>query len=240
MKLTEDRMTPMKRAVASFMEMMPAGSQVAVVAFDTRIRQISGFADDRRSTQEGVDALEAGGGTRFRDAVGMAIKLLEDEPGRRAILAMTDGIDTASEEESLESLIAAARRAGVPVHTLGVGNEEEIATRELEALAEGTRGRYFAAREAGDLQAIYEEVARGLGESYSLSYRSERLPDGTLRAIEVEYGANPQATGAAEVYVRGMVVPASGWNGLFLALAGVLVALAVAPGWLKRRRTATR
>lgn len=235
----EDRMTPLKRAVATFMEVMPAGSRVAVVSFNSRVRVISPFGDDQEATRRAVQRLEADGGTRFYDAVSRAIDLLAEEPGRRAILALTDGMDTQSQEASLQSVIEQARAAGVPVHTLGVGTEEEIATDELQELAESTRGRYFSASDASELLSIYEEVARRLGESYSLSYRSARPPDGTLRPVEIFYGGGQQAAGTTEVYVRGMVVPAGQWNRLFLLLMGGLGVLAFLPGWWRRRGRST-
>ena len=105
----EDRMTPLKRAVATFLESMPAGSEVGVVAFGMEVRLISPLTTDLNRVKGAVDRLEPGGGTRFYDAVGEAIALLSESPGRRAILALTDGEDNLSREDSLETVIAAAR-----------------------------------------------------------------------------------------------------------------------------------
>ena len=58
-----------------------------------------------------------------------ALALLDEQTGRRIVLALTDGEDTASESASLDTAIAAARRLGLPVYTLGLGTEEEIASR---------------------------------------------------------------------------------------------------------------
>lgn len=237
MILEEDRMTPLKQAVRAFLDVMPAGSEVAVVAFSSDVRLACDFTAEAGTVREAVEALEAGGGTRFYDAVAAALDLIADQPGRRAVLALTDGEDTLSEEATLGGVIRAAREVGVPIHTLGVGTEEAIAGEELRQLADETRGRYFNAREASELRGIYEEVARGLGESYSLTYRTgRRLPDGTLRPVRVVYRAAPEAAGTAEFFVRGMVVPVTGWDRLFLVLVGALTALALVPGWRRSRR----
>jgi VWFA-related protein len=226
----EDRMTPMKQAVSSFITHLPPGSEVAVVAFSNAVRVIQPFTSDAAAVTESVERLEANGTTRFYDAVARALELLSDQPGRRAVLALTDGMDTGSRLEDLKSVVQTARTAGIPVHTLGVGTEEAIAVDDLQALAEATRGRYFPAREASGLRAIYEEVARSLRESYALTYRSARkLPDGTLRPVEVVYRRQPSSAGKAEVFIRGMVVPAAGWDRLFLCLILLLGALALAP-----------
>ena len=61
--------------------------------------------------------------------------MLDHESGRRAVLALTDGEDTFSQSASLESVIASARRLGLPVYTLGLGTEEEIESGDLRRLA---------------------------------------------------------------------------------------------------------
>jgi VWFA-related protein len=231
----EDRIGALKESVRTFLGVMPEGSRVAVVAFSDEIRVICPFTTDVSRVQQAVDALQPTGGTRYYDAVVEALELISGESGRRAVLAMTDGEDTFSQVADLESAIEAARRVSLPVYTLGLGTEDEIASDDLRLLAGQTRGQYFPAQDASQLLAIYEEIATRLGEMYRLVYRTERnLPDGTLRPVSVSYRASA-AVGRAEVFIRGMVVPASGWPRLFLGLILLLVGLAVLPGLLRRR-----
>jgi Ca-activated chloride channel family protein len=234
----EGRINALKAAVATFLDVMPAGSRVAVVAFDSEVRRICPFTSDPKQVQAAVNTLSPLGGTRYYDAVAEAIGLLSEERGRRAVLALTDGQDTASRAASLDSVILAARRAGLPVHTLGLGSEHGIATAALGRLATQTRGEYFPAREADGLRRIYEELARGLGSSYSLAYRTNRpLPDGTLRPIRIDYKINSRivSSGSKGLFIPGMVVPAAGWSRLFVLLVGTLTALAVLPDRWPRR-----
>jgi VWFA-related protein len=226
----EDRIGGLKRSVASFLETMPAGSKVAVISFGQQVILACPFTTDIREVQQAVDRLFPMGGTRFYDAVDEAIRLLADEPGRKAILALTDGEDTISQEADLASVIRAAQRVGLPVHTLGLGSEDEIASEELRLLAEGSRGQYFAARDSEQLGAIYEEIAQRLGQTYSLSYRTDRsLPDGTLRPVKLYFRESEKASGQADVFISGMVVPGPAWPGLFLVLLATLAAIGLAP-----------
>jgi VWFA-related protein len=231
----ENRNAPQKQAVATFAEVLPAGSRVQVLAFGSDVRELTdGFITNPEAIARSVRPLFPLGGTRFYDAVGLALERLADEPGRRAVVALTDGEDTASEDNSLDTVIARARRLGLPVHTVGVGTEEEIAADDLKRLAEETRGQWFPARKADELRKIYEEIARRMGESYTLSYRTDRrLPDGTMRPVEVEYTPT-RVAGTAKLLVRGMVVPAAGWPGLFLLLVAGLSGLLMLPSWLAR------
>ncbi len=188
----EDRIGGLKRAVASFLEKLPPGSRVALVSFASEVDRLSGFTTDLASVRAAVDELQADGSTRFYDAVARSLELLEGQSGRRAVLALTDGEDTASQDADLESVVATARRFGLPVYTLGLGSEGEIHSRELRRLADETRGQYYPAQRADQLRAIYEQIAERIGSSYVLTYQTERpLPDGTLRPIRVTYRPRP-------------------------------------------------
>jgi Ca-activated chloride channel family protein len=227
----ERRIDGLKRAVASFLEGLPRGSRVAVIAFGSEVELVQPFTADPAEARSAVDALRADGGTRYFDAVDEAIKLLARETGRRAILAMTDGEDTLSHVAPRE-LILSSRQHGLPIHTLGLGTGEAVTSGALARLATETRGQPYSARDADQLRAIYEEIAKRLGSSYHLTYRTERMiPDGTLRPILIHYRGAARA-GESAVFIRGMVAPAPGWPGLFLALLAGLAAIAVLPGRL--------
>ncbi|WZO96810.1 vWA domain-containing protein [Isosphaeraceae bacterium EP7] len=218
----ESRIDGMKRAVGTFLEGLPAGSRVAVVAFSTEVRVVCPFTTDFKAVKASVDELEPFGATSFFDAVDRAVELLGDETGRRAVLALTDGIDTSSTRRP-ESVVERARKFGLPVHTLGLGDERQIAVDLLKAISEETRGQAYLARQVDQLKSIYEELAKRLGSSYRLIYRSERaIPDGTLRPVKVYYRGQSKA-GEAAVFIPGMVVPAPVGSFLFLTLVGGLL-----------------
>ena len=237
---TEDRIGGLKRAVDTFLKGLPRGSRVAVIAFGSEVRRLCPFTEDLDRVKTVIDSLKPGGATRYYDAVAEALELIQPEPGRRAVLAMTDGEDTFSQVATLDSVTASAIRLGLPVHTLGLGSEDEIESDALKQLASSTRGQYYPARQADQLRTIYEQLAERLRSSYTLVYRSDRrIPDGTLRPVRVAYRKSRQA-GETAVFIPGMVVPAPGWHRLFLALVGGLTLLALLPAWLRTSRTAPR
>jgi VWFA-related protein len=231
----EDRIGGLKRAVTSFLEKLPEGSKVAVIAFGSEVDRLIEFTTDRGQIKRAVDAIEPAGATRFYDAVAASLEMLDHETGRRAVLALTDGEDTFSQSASLDSVIASARRLGLPVYTLGLGTEEEIESGDLRRLAVETRGQYYPARSADQLRSIYETIAERIRSSYNLVYQSDRkLPDGTLRPVRIFYRGSRTA-GETAVFIPGMVVPAGGWAPLFLGLLAALVGLLILPGQIARR-----
>jgi VWFA-related protein len=236
----EDRIGGLKRAVATFLEGLPQGSRVAVIAFGSEVELVCPFTGDFARVKSTVDRLTPAGATRYYDAVAQSLELINREQGRRAVLALTDGEDTFSQTATLDSVILAARRLGLPVHTLGLGTEDEIESGSLKSLARSTRGQYYSARQADQLRSIYEQLAERLRSSYTLVYQTARkLPDGTLRPVRVFYKASSKA-GETAVFIPGMVVPAAGWSPLFLALVLGLAMLSLLPGRLSRQATTTK
>ncbi len=231
----EDRIGGLKRAVRSFLEKLPEGSRVAVIAFGSDVDRLTDFTTDRTQMQQAVDALKPEGATRFYDAVAEALQMLDRETGRRVVLALTDGEDTFSQSATLESVIASGQRLGLPVYTLGLGTEEEIESGDLRRLASSTRGQYYPARNADELRGIYEQIAERIRSGYSMIYQSDRkLADGTLRPVSIFYRGSKTAAGETAIFIPGMVVLAGGWSLLFLGLLFLLVALIVLPSRLAR------
>ncbi len=228
----------LKRAVRTFLELIPEGSQVAVVAFSDAIRVISPFTTDTTQVRRAVDQLEPDGGTRYYDAVVEALNVISEVSGRRALVALTDGEDTSS-NATLSDAAVAAQSLGLPLYTLGLGQENAIASDELRELAQLTRGQYFPARDADQLVAIYEEIAVRLGQMYRLVYRTPRPnSDGTLRPVSIFYRESVQG-GQSQILIRGMVVPSGQWPRLFLFLVAGLVGLSFLPWILKQRIAST-
>jgi Ca-activated chloride channel family protein len=233
----EDRIGGLKRAVGSFLEKLPAGSRVALIAFGSEVDKLSTFTTDRGQIKTAVVALEPAGATRFYDAVAAALEMLDHETGRRAVLALTDGEDTFSQSATLESVVASAKRIGLPIYTLGLGTEEEIESADLRRLAAATRGQYYPARSADQLRAIYEQIAERLNASYSLLYQSDRkIADGTLRPVRIVYRTSTRSAGETAVFIPGMVVPNAGWSALFLGLSAGLTVLLFLPSLLASRK----
>ena len=122
-------------------------------------------------------------GTAVRDAVAAVIERMERLPGRRAIVVVTDGRDTAS-ELAADRLIRRARQSRVRLYGLMVG-KRQIAT-DLDAVARATGGRLLRAREIAMVSSALRTVRRDLTDHWIVSYRSDRAEQAGCRAIALE------------------------------------------------------
>jgi Ca-activated chloride channel family protein len=135
-----------RRAALAFVEALRPGDRVAIIAFNTKKEGSDSLAtvelkapltDDRELLQEAVEGVGASNGTPFYDSLEKVAKdVFRDRPtpeirGRRALVALTDGVDSASEsdfEEARELL----KRAGVVSYFVQVNTEEYVEDRLMQ------------------------------------------------------------------------------------------------------------
>jgi VWFA-related protein len=138
----------------------------------------------------------SGGGTMLYDAVLLAAdELMRKQSGRKALVLLTDGVDTGS-KVSLSSAVEAAQRADTLVYSIlfedpemyggGLGrvmggrgamnlpNGKKV----LEQISRETGGRFFEVSKKHPLAKVYDEIDEDLRHQYSLGYSPERTEAG--------------------------------------------------------------
>ncbi len=140
-----------------------------------------------RASLDRIEAGIAGEATALGDALGLAVKravagrasATDDGPvAGRAIVLLTDGRNNAG-ALSLEVAAEVARAEGVRVHTVAIGTagaeipvfakesgsatdlsfeRHDVDSESLEKIAAITGGRFFPARRAAQLEAVYHEI----------------------------------------------------------------------------------
>ena len=136
------------------------------------------------------------GSTAIWDALWVAVdEALAKTPSttRRAIILLTDGVDTSSRRK-LSEAIERAIQAQVAVYTIGIGDTMRggIDAEPLRKVAERTGGRLFLPRTFDDLPAVLVEIEQALRSQYSVSYLStSKKGEGRMRKIKIEI-VNPE------------------------------------------------
>ena len=98
----------------------PTRDEMSLFSFDRELRQDVPFTSDPQQIRAGIDELTAIGQTSLYDAIAETSKALADRPSpRRAVVVITDGVDTSSAlTPSQVSLLASA--IDVPVYVIAV------------------------------------------------------------------------------------------------------------------------
>ncbi|HEX5056316.1 MAG TPA: VWA domain-containing protein [Gammaproteobacteria bacterium] len=171
-----DRLTAVKRVAGEFIDRRE-GDRIGLILFGDHAYVQAPLTFDRPTVnsllQEAFLGL-AGERTAIGDAVGLAIKRLQDNPQqRRVLILMTDGANTAGELEPLKAA-ELAQRAGLKIYTIGIGADavqrrsffgsitinpsRDMDEKTLTAIADATGGRYFRAHDTSELAQIYGEL----------------------------------------------------------------------------------
>jgi Ca-activated chloride channel family protein len=158
--------------------------RAAVITFNDHPNLAVKFSNDQAQLAAGLAGVKAERGTALYDTLIYAFYYFNGVKGQRAILLVTDGRDENSRftfEEALET----ARRAGITLYVIGLGDEVE--KRKLSRLCEETGGRAFFLESAADLAAIYATIQEELRSKVLLAYQSKNTSTGSnFRTLEVK------------------------------------------------------
>lgn len=158
-----------------------SGDRLGLILFGSNAYLQSPLTFDVQTVQRFLREAQigfAGQETAIGDAMGLAVKRLRSRPANnRVLILLTDGQDTASTVDPLEAAKLAGD-LGVRIHTIGVGADTltvpgllgtRIGARQvnpsadldeitLRAIADATGGRYFRARDPGELAQVYDVI----------------------------------------------------------------------------------
>jgi Ca-activated chloride channel homolog len=181
---------PLTRDVLSIYRVLER-IEAAVPAYQGSGRPLSGIP-----TGPGMLAPPDEGTTAIWDAIALtSSEVLAHAKGqrRRAIILLTDGLDTTSrllKKEAIDRTLAAE----AVIYVIGIGDskEEGVNKGELRDLAEHTGGRAFFPKKDLDLKAAFVEIEQELRTQYLIAYSStNKKRDGGYRRITIEI-TNPE------------------------------------------------
>lgn len=135
-----------RQAANAFIDALRTGDRVSIVAFDTQqvgttktatVEVLAQLTDDRKILRKAIENLGSSNGTPFYDALArVANQVFRDAPrdevrGRRAIVALTDGVDSTSETDFAMARDALLR-SGIACYFVQVNTEDFVEDRLLK------------------------------------------------------------------------------------------------------------
>ena len=166
--------------------------EVCVVNFNDEYYLDQDFTSSINKLKEGLEKIEARGGTALYDAVVATADHLKKDAKleKKVILVVTDGEDN----ESTESLEQAVRRlqvdGGPTVYAIGILEKEEHpkhAKRALQIISERTGGIAFFPQTLDEVDAISRSVAHDIRTQYTIGYKPTTPKNqGGYRQVKVD------------------------------------------------------
>ncbi len=116
---TKGKLNVIRRAALEFIKQLQPNDRVLVATFDEKVAFIGEFTNDRRNLEHSIRGVKNSYMTCLYDAIDRAIneKLLPLK-GRKAIVLLTDGVDTYSKRATFESTLELVANTGIPTYAI--------------------------------------------------------------------------------------------------------------------------
>lgn len=175
-----------------------------VFSFDSQVRRLTPFTRNVETLLTAVKSVEPYGATCLYDAIVGTVESVRDEaPRTRAIVLLTDGVDTGSSVSAADAATAAAA-LDLPVYVLGVGNEmlkttvlppstEGKPSITLSELATRTGGMAVEAQTVADMSIITRTILAELRHQYTLAFSARTARGWHPINVRVRKGGRVQA-----------------------------------------------
>jgi Ca-activated chloride channel family protein len=163
-----------EQAALSFLDFtMGAKDRAFVVSFDNEPYLLSKLTNRKDKLIRSLSGLRAEGSTALYDAIVYGLYQFTGVKGKRALVILTDGKDTASKFD-YETLLEYVRKSGIAVYGIGLkiaGTDLEVKYK-LNKIAQVTGGQTFYIDSAKNLENVYRQINEDLRAQYLLTYYS--------------------------------------------------------------------
>ena len=188
----EARFSLARSAAIRFLDGLRPEDVAAVYRFDSKVERVQEFSGGRDLAPIAY-AIRAKGMTTLNDAIVEASKTLVDRSEhRKAIVILSDGMDTSSKASSAKAL-ESALAVGASIYAVDMsgmeiaGSKKNQSAASLKEFAEKTGGRFIATPGGPALRDAFTGIAEELGHQYTISYRPVNTKrDGKWRPLEVK------------------------------------------------------
>jgi Ca-activated chloride channel family protein len=183
----ELKTTSTRMAVHQVLAALGPEDETALAGFDSEYWGIVQFTRDRERIEKGIEDLKPFGSTALHDALDKAARdIAAHGEGRRAVVVITDGIDTSSQRKA-EDVIARSRALDVPIYAVSVvsplddpSSSQFVGKKAAGVAAQGSAvlaryaalsgGAAFSVSDFAGLRRAAEQIANELKTQYRLGY----------------------------------------------------------------------
>src|SRR5690242_1111468 len=129
-----------RRAAEGFAERLSEEDRISLIKFDDRVELLQDWTHSRFQLRRALTRIEPGMFTRFNDALLLAAReQFGNTKSRRAVIILSDGIDSGRGSATLEEAVQALLRAQVSVYVVSNTEISRAAKRaELDSLTGGS------------------------------------------------------------------------------------------------------
>ena len=187
MRIGEKRQQARQVAHLLLSSMHGGTDEAALVAFDKVVRTVQPFTGDFDTILSAFDSVNPWGSTSLFDAIAETAQQVSKRPGRRALIVLTDGVDTSSQLTPQEvSGIASA--IDMPVYVVAV--DTTATDGELTNLARWSGGALYCVSNTADGSVAARQIVSELRHQYLIAFE----PSSSVGWHRIEVRSRQRAT----------------------------------------------
>jgi Ca-activated chloride channel family protein len=170
-----DRVANARQAASQLLFALSPEDEVAVAGFDSRYWGVVAFTRDRQAVRRGLESITPFGSTALHDALDKGARdIASHGEGRRAVVVLTDGVDTSS-QKTADEVIARSRALDVPIYAVSV----------VSPLDDPGSPSFLGKRDAGEAVAAAETLARYADLSGGAAFRVSNVAGLRIAAVQI-------------------------------------------------------
>ncbi len=195
---TINKLSAIRKAAMAFIKQLQPNDRVMIVTFDERVRFVTPLTSNQAELERSIDTLESGYQTSLYDAIYMTLsEKMNRIQGRKAIVVLTDGVDTASKQATFESALALAASSGVISYTIqyetrndGASQRKPIFFPKKSSFISNFRGNILVPQDRGSEPAPGSKPSTRVNSGTPQPLRDRHLIAAEfLRGLAVQSGA---------------------------------------------------
>lgn len=111
---TQNKLNTIRKAALAFIKQLQPRDRVMIVTFDEKVRYINDFSNNIDEIEKTIKNVKSSYLTSLYDAIDQTIReKMANIDGRKAIVLLTDGVDTASKRATYESTLDLIATSGI-------------------------------------------------------------------------------------------------------------------------------
>ena len=148
---------------------------LALYTFATDVNELTPFTSNLRRIDSAINDVRGGGATSMYDALYLGSRALLNREGRKVLVLITDGGDTASSTSYRDALRAAQQSEALVYSLIDVPVEASAGRNTggehaLIQISNDTGGKYYYESSIAQLDTAFEQVSEELRTQYLLAY----------------------------------------------------------------------
>ena len=200
-----------RMAIERFIGDLNARDDIFLLVFSSRIFLLQPFTMNHSQVMDRLVLLHADADTALFDAIIDGLSIIErGRYEKKALLVVTDGMDNAS-RASLPQVVAEARRTGVLIYSVGIGDPERgvlgigafifsgdtnhVDAQTLRQLSNETGARTYLLGKVGDGELLRQDcadISNELREQYTLGFVAPDPSRPSYLSLHVDVPGKPE------------------------------------------------